>query len=289
VTLGIFFRPLLTMNDLLHISNFSCGYSSKFKIDVDDISIKKGDFCGIIGPNGAGKTTLFRGITGELPTLEGHITFKGEDLAKMKRQQRAQHMAIVNQNVGSPHIPVEEYVLLGRIPFQKSLSFVESKEDYAIAHHFMKMTDTYRFKDKMMSELSGGEQQLAAIARALAQEPELLLLDEPTSHLDISHAVSILNLLQRLNQEEKLTIMMVIHDLNLAGEFCEQLIMMKEGSVYAKGEPEDVLSYQNIEAVHNTVVITQKNPLSGKPAIFLVSQKVMEEHKRLHTKGPSPD
>lgn len=269
------------MNDLLQISNFSCGYSSKFKIFVDDITVKKGDFCGIIGPNGAGKTTLFRGITGELPTLEGQITFKGEDLSKMKRQRRAQHMAIVNQNVGSPHISVEEYVLLGRIPFQKSLSFVESKEDYELVYRFMKMTDTYRFKDKMMSELSGGEQQLAAIARALAQEPELLLLDEPTSHLDISHAVSILNLLQRLNQEEELTIMMVIHDLNLSGEFCEQLIMMNKGSVFATGTPEEVLTYQNIEDVHNTVVITQKNPLSGKPAIFIVSEKVMNENKGL--------
>lgn len=266
------------MNDLLQISNFSCGYSSKFKIEVDDITIKKGDFCGIIGPNGAGKTTLFRGITGELPSLKGSITFEGEDLSKMKRQRRAQKMAIVNQNVGSPHIPVEEYVLLGRMPFQKSLSFVESKEDYAIAHKFMKMTDTYRFKDKMMSELSGGEQQLAAIARALAQEPELLLLDEPTSHLDISHAVSILNLLQRLNQEDKLSIMMVIHDLNLAGEYCEQLLMMKVGELYAKGSAEEVLTYQNIEEVYKTPVITQKNPLSGKPAVFLISQKVMESH-----------
>lgn len=267
------------MSTLLHISDFSCGYSSNFQIHVDDIAIEKGDFCGIIGPNGAGKTTLFRGITGELSTKGGTITFNGEDLSKMKRQHRAQHMAIVNQNVGSPRISVEEYVLLGRIPFQKSLSFVESKEDFKICHRFMKMTDTYRFKDKMMSELSGGEQQLAAIARALAQEPELLLLDEPTSHLDISHAVSILNLLQRLNREEKLSIMMVIHDLNLAGEYCEQLVMMQKGGLYAKGTAEEVLSYQNIEAVYQTPVITQKNPLSGKPAVFLVSQKVMESHQ----------
>lgn len=266
------------MNDLLHISQFSCGYSSKFRIAVDDIVLKKGDFCGIIGPNGAGKTTLFKGITGELATLEGKITFNGEDLSTMKHQQRAQRMAIVNQNIGSPQISVEEYVLLGRMPFQKTFSFIESDEDYAVAHHFMKMTDIFRFKDKMMSELSGGEQQLAAIARALAQEPELLLLDEPTSHLDISHAVSILNLLQRLNDEKQLTIVMVIHDLNLAGEFCEQLVMMKEGAVFAKGIPEDVLTYKNIESVYDTVVITQKNPLSGKPAVFLVSQKVMEKN-----------
>jgi iron complex transport system ATP-binding protein len=267
------------MSELLNIKNFSCGYSSKFKISVDHISIKEGDFCGIIGPNGAGKTTLFRGITGELSATEGSISFQGENLLTMKRQARACNLAIVNQNVGSPAISVEDYVLLGRIPYKKTLSFIESKHDYEVAHHFMNMTDTYRFKDKLMSELSGGEQQLAAIARALAQEPKLLLLDEPTSHLDISHSVSILNLLQTLNQEQKLTIMMVIHDLNLAGEFCEQLIMMKDGSVFSKGSPEDVLTYQNIEAVHNTLVVTQKNPLSGKPAVFLVSQKVMNSMK----------
>ena len=267
------------MENILHIADFACGYSSKFSIHVNNITIKKGDFCGIIGPNGAGKTTLFRGITGELAPQHGHITFKGEMLSEMKRQKRAQHMAIVNQNVGSPNISVEDYVLLGRMPYQKSLSFIETKEDYTIAQHYMEMTDTYRFKDKLMSELSGGEQQLAAIARALTQEPELLLLDEPTSHLDISHAVSILNLLQTLNQEKQLTIMMVIHDLNLAGEFCEQLIMMKEGSIFATGTPNEVLTYQNIEAVHNTIVITQNNPLSGKPAVFLVSKRVMDSAK----------
>lgn len=268
------------MNDLLHISDFSCGYSSNFSIQVDSLSIRKGDFVGIIGPNGAGKTTLFKGITGELPARSGSMTFKRNNLFAMKRRERAQHLAIVNQHVGNPHISVEEYVMMGRMPFQNSLSFVESPEDYEIAHRFMKMTETYRFKNKIMTELSGGEQQLAAIARALTQKPELLLLDEPTSHLDISHAVSILNLLQRLNQQEQLTIIMVIHDLNLAGEFCEQLVMMKDGQIYTHGSPNEVLTYQNIEAVHNTIVVTRKNPVSGKPSVFLVSQKVLEKNMK---------
>ncbi len=264
------------MEPLLNISNFSCGYSSKFAIQVDHLEVNKGDFYGIIGPNGAGKTTLFRGITGELAPVTGQILFQNEDLHKMKREKRAKHLAIVNQNVGSPSISVEEYVLLGRIPYQKPLHFIESKKDYEIAHHYMKLTDTYRFKDKKMTELSGGEQQLAAIARALSQEPELLLLDEPTSHLDISHAIDILNLLHTLNQESKLTIMMVIHDLNMAGEYCEQLMMMKEGKVYTTGTPEEVLTYENIESVHNALVITQKNPLSGRPAIFPISRRMMK-------------
>ena len=267
------------MKPLLQINNFSCGYSSKFSISIDEINIEQGDLCGIIGPNGAGKTTLFKGITGDLHTLSGNILFDGNDLHTMKRTKRAQHLAIVHQNVGSPAIKVEEYVLLGRMPFQSTLGFIESKEDYEIAHHFMQMTNTYRFKDKMMNDLSGGEQQLAAIARALTQEPDLLLLDEPTSHLDISHAVSILNLLQELNEEKKLSIIMVIHDLNLASEFCKSLIMMQKGKIYAKGTPQEVLTYNNIEAVYQTPVLTQTNPLSGKPATFLVSKKVMEQSK----------
>ncbi len=267
------------MNPLLQINQFSCGYSSKFSITIDDINIERGDFCGIIGPNGAGKTTLFRGITGDLPTLSGEILFNGENLNTMKRAKKAKHLAIVHQNVGSPAITVEEYVLLGRMPFQSNFGFIESKRDYETAHHFMNMTNTYRFKDKMMNELSGGEQQLCAIARALTQEPEILLLDEPTSYLDISHAMSILNLLKQLNEEKKLTIIMVIHDLNLASEFCEKLIMMREGKIFAKGCPKEVLTYNNIEAVYQTPVLTQINPLSGKPTIFLVSKKVIEKSK----------
>ncbi len=205
------------MEKILEISNLSCGYKSSFGIKIKDFIINRGDFYGVIGPNGAGKTTLFRAITGELVPQYGNVVFLGQDLGQMKRQFRAQHMAIVNQNVGIPHITVEDYVLLGRLPYRHSFSFFETSKDYDTANHYMKLTDTYRFKDKLMTELSGGEQQLAAIARALTQEPDLLLLDEPTSHLDISHAIAILNLLQDLNESCQLTIMMVIHDLNMAG------------------------------------------------------------------------
>lgn len=267
------------MDKILEISDLQCGYASDFGIHIEKVQLNRGDFYGIIGPNGAGKTTLFRGITGELVPQKGNISFMGEDLFRMKRDVRAQHMAIVNQNVGTPMITVEDYVLLGRLPYRHSLSFWESSEDHAIADHYMQLTDTYRFKDKMMNELSGGEQQLAAIARALTQQPDLLLLDEPTSHLDISHSIAILNLLQDLNKQQQLTIMMVIHDLNMAGEYCEDLLMMKDGKVFTSGKPDDVLTYQNIEKVHNAVVITQNNPLSGRPAVFPVSQRMMKTHK----------
>jgi iron complex transport system ATP-binding protein len=143
----------------------------------------------------------------------------------------------------------------------------------------MRLTGIWPHRKKQLSQLSGGEQQLAAIAQALTQEPELLLMDEPTSHLDITHQVQVLNLIQRLNNELKLTVLMIIHDLNLAAEYCNHLIMMKDGQLYSQGTPSEVLAYDKIEEVYNTVVVTQNNPLSGKPAVFLVSEKILEEIK----------
>ena len=140
----------------------------------------------------------------------------------------------------------------------------------------MKLTNVYRLKDKLLSQLSGGEQQLASIARALVQEPDLLLLDEPTSHLDITHQLQVLNLIQKLNEELKLSVLIIIHDLNLAGEYCDNLVLLKNGQIHSTGTPEEVLTYKNIEDVYNTVVVTQTNPLSGKPAIFLISEKVLK-------------
>ncbi len=137
----------------------------------------------------------------------------------------------------------------------------------------MELTDVIPLKDKFVNALSGGEQQLAGIARALTQEPELLLLDEPTSHLDITHQVQILNLIRRLSNELGLTVLMIIHDLNLAGEYCDSLIMMQNGRLRKKGLPHEVLNYKDIEAVYDTVVITRTNPVSGKPVVFLVSEE----------------
>ena len=135
----------------------------------------------------------------------------------------------------------------------------------------MKLTGVWEKRHKLMNQLSGGEQQLAAIARALTQQTDILLLDEPTSHLDISHQMKILNLVQWLNRERNLTVLLIIHDLNLASEFSDQLVMLKSGKVHTTGTPEEVLTYKHIETVYDMLVVTQKNPLSGKPCVFPVS------------------
>ncbi|MBP9018780.1 MAG: ABC transporter ATP-binding protein [Bacteroidales bacterium] len=263
------------MGDFFVIDNISCGYGNKFKISEISISVNQGNFLGIIGPNGSGKTTLFRAITGDLKIENGSIKLNGKNLKKFSQKERAQNIAIVTQDIESPDITVEDYVLMGRLPFHKGYQFFESKEDVRVAEKYMTMTAVNKMKNKYLSQLSGGERQMVAITRALVQEPKLLLLDEPTSHLDIALQIQILNLVQQLNAELGLTVLMIIHDLNLAGEYCDELIMMSNGKIKDIGSPEKVLTYSNIEDVYGTVVFTQPNPLSGRPSIFLVSKRIL--------------
>ncbi len=260
---------------MLKIKDLVSGYPGSFMLDRINVEIPQGVFAGIIGPNGSGKTTLFKTITGDLKTKGGKIFLSGKDTSLMSSRERARKMAIVTQTIDAADVPVEDYVLMGRLPYKKPFHLLDKKEDVEIAEKYMNLTGVDKYKHKLMDQLSGGEQQMAAIARALTQEPELLLLDEPTSHLDISHQVQILNLLQQLNEELGLTILMIIHDLNLAGEYCGNLVMLNNGRVHISGTPDEVLNYKDIEQVYETVVITQKNPLSGKPAIFLVSGKTL--------------
>jgi iron complex transport system ATP-binding protein len=169
-------------------------------------------------------------------------------------------------------------VLLGRIPHFEKMQFLETARDFEAAREAMSLTRTLKFKDRLMRELSGGERQLVFIARALAQEPRLLLLDEPTTHLDITHQVAILDLLKRLNRERGLTVIIVLHDLNLASEYCQRLVLMREGRIYKAGRPDEVLSYQIIEEVYKTVVVVEKNPISLRPYVLLVPEE--ERHKK---------
>jgi len=263
-------------NDFFNVENFSCGYPG-FKLEKISFGLKKASFTGIIGPNGSGKTTLFRGITQSLPTLVGSIKLNNRDLRTISTKVRAQHIAIVSQFQIYGKLSVKEYVLMGRLPYHKRFQFFETDKDREIAEHYMQLTDVFSFSDKKMNELSGGEMQRASIARALTQEPELLLLDEPTAHLDITHQVRILDLLRRLNNDLGLTVLMVNHDLNLASEYCDQLILINKGKISTKGSPLEVLNFETIEQVYKTPVITRVNPYSGKPVVFLISKKMLQK------------
>lgn len=258
---------------MLNIDNLTCGYDSKVVLTNVSLEVDRGQLAGIIGPNGSGKTTLLRAITRVLRPESGEVTLRGKNVWQMTARELARSVAVVSQSVEAASMTVEEYVLLGRIPHYERFQFLETKKDRKIAADAMELTDSLRIKDKPMGEISGGERQLALVARALAQEPALLLLDEPTAHLDIAHQVSILDLVRRLNRERGLTVIMVLHDLNLAGEYCRHLALLSGGRVRKAGTPEEVIDYKTIEETYNTVVVVEKNPISGKPFVMVVSEE----------------
>jgi len=261
------------MDTLVKINNLSGGYHNKVVVRDVSFEIARGDFLGIIGPNGSGKSTLLRLMSRALPLKSGSILLEEKDLSQMDLKEFCRKVAFVPQDtLINFSFSVGEIVLMGRIPHLKRMQF-ETKRDFSIADHALSLTDTLYIKEKEINELSAGERQRVIIAKALAQEPMLLFLDEPTSHLDIAHQVQILDLLRRLNKENGLTVVMVIHDLNLASEYCNRIILFNEGGIFKNDIPEEVLTYQNIEAVYKTVVVVNKNPISSKPYIMLVSKE----------------
>lgn len=261
---------------MIRMEQVQCGYGTRIVLGGIDLAIKKGEFVGIIGPNGSGKTTVLRAITRMIKPMRGNIYLDDRDIYTLSHGEIAQKIAVVSQSLPVITMTVEEFVLLGRVPYYKNLQFFENKQDLVAADKAMRMTDTERLRDHFMSEMSGGEVQLAFIARAIAQEPSLLLLDEPTAHLDITHQVDILDLIKRLNRQYNLSVIIVLHDLNLASEYCDRLVLMDSGKIQKAGTPEEVLTYKEIEEVYHTVVVVEKNPLSGKPFVLVVPEEVKE-------------
>ncbi|MFH0774093.1 MAG: ABC transporter ATP-binding protein [bacterium] len=256
---------------MFEICNLTCGYDG-FLLQGINLKVSRGEVLGIIGPNGSGKTTITRAMTKVIKPKTGKILFCGDDIETLSFRELAKKVAVAMQGEISLNMKVLDFVLLGRIPHFSTWQFLEEKKDMELANRAMGLTNTLRFRERPMDSLSGGERQLVIIARALAQEPELLILDEPTSHLDIAHQIYVLDLLRRLNKTG-LTIVVVLHDLNLASEYCDRLVLLKDGAVYKVGSPEEVLTYQTIEDVYKVVVVVKENPISSKPYIYLVSEE----------------
>jgi iron complex transport system ATP-binding protein len=261
------------MDILLRVNKLSGGYGKETIIKEISFEIKRGEFLGIIGPNGSGKSTLLRLMSRVLSPQKGKILFEGKDISAMELKKLCQKIAFVPQDtLINFSFSVWEIVLMGRIPHLKRLQ-LETKKDFEITENSLLLTDSLHLRDKKIDQLSAGERQRIIIAKSLTQEPILLFLDEPTSHLDIGHQIQILDLLKRLNQKKGLTVVMVLHDLNLASEYCNRLILLDEGKIYKQGNPFEVLNYQNIEKVYKTVVVVDKNPISSNPYIVLVSEQ----------------
>lgn len=269
---------------MLKAENLTAGYGDGFHIRDISFQIGAGDFTGIIGPNGSGKTTLLKAFTKVLKPAAGRILLDSEDIRNVGFREAARKFAVVPQAVEAGFISVEDYVLMGRIPYYGRFQLFEGSRDREIAEEYMELTGVSGLRGKFMSEVSGGERQLAAIARALTQEPDILFLDEPTSHLDIKHQVEILDLLSEMNSSRGITVVCVLHDLNLAGEYCSGLVLMDGGGIYKTGKPKEVLIYKTIEKVYDTVVVVTENPVSGKPYVVPVSGKVRDKLRRQTTR-----
>lgn len=252
---------------LLQLDHIRFAYNGSPVIRDISFSVEKGDLLGLIGPNGSGKTTLLKLMDGILHPAQGAIRIFGTPVQKMKRMDLAKIIAVVPQV--SPLVfpfTVQEVVLMGRTPHLDKWRF-EGEKDYAIVKQAMERTDTLSLAGRDMNRLSGGEIHRVLIARALAQEPQILLLDEPTAFLDIRHQVDFLNLIHALNEEQGLTVIVVTHDINLASLYCKRIALLKEGQIQAIGRPEEVVTEEQIQAVYHTPVIVDRHPMTGRPRV----------------------
>ena len=257
---------------ILKIDEIECSYGAVKVLNGLNFSIEGGSFTGIIGPNGSGKSTLLKSLSRVLKPVKGAVLLNEEDLYSLDTRDVAKKMAVVPQETAvNFSFTVKDVVIMGRSP-HLGLFQSEGIKDFEVARQAMELTNTYHLADRLITAISGGERQRVIIAKALTQEPKIILLDEPTSHLDINHQIEILSLLKRLNRENNLTIIAVFHDLNLAAQYCDSLVLMKSGSIFTLGEPEEVLTTDNIKEVYGASVLVRKHPVTGRPSIILLSQ-----------------
>jgi len=255
--------------EMLRVLGLNCGYGNNPVLAGIDFQVQSGKILGIIGPNGSGKTTLLRAISRAIVPKKGKILLDSIDIQTISAKDLAKTIAVVSQNSSLDELTVEEFILLGRIPYYGVFQFFETKKDLEATQKAMQLTGTIKIKDRMLRHMSDGEKQLVLIARALAQEPKLILLDEPTAHLDITHQASILNLIRKLNTDFGLTVIMVMHDLNLASEYCHDLLLINNGRIHKMGYPGEIFNCRDIEEVYKIKVLIENNPVSQKPYIIL--------------------
>jgi iron complex transport system ATP-binding protein len=251
------------------------GQARKWTLDQLSFHVDAGEILGIVGPNGSGKSSLLKILSGLLPVGEGDVLLGGLSLQKRSQADIARLVAVVPQEyVQVFPFTVVETVLMGRFPHRTvrwwSMGIGdETANDLACAHQAMVDTDVVSLADRLVSDLSGGERQRVMIARALAQEPKILLLDEPTAFLDINHQIEICSLITRLRAERRLTVVLVSHDLNVASQYCDRVLMLKEGGLCRIGSPEETIRPDVLRMVYGCDVVVDAHPQTGRPRVTM--------------------
>ena len=265
---------------LLDIAGVECRYGSVKVLEDVSLSVHEGDFVGILGPNGSGKTTLIKSISRTLKPYVGTILLNEADIYSLKSVEVAKQLAVVPQDssIGFSFAALD-VVLMGRNPHMARFQ-MESSKDLAIAKKAMVMTNTWQFAERPINELSGGERQRVIIARAIAQEPKILLLDEPLTHLDIINQLEIMDLVKELCEKEKLIILAVFHDLNLAARYCTSAIMLKKGKIFSAGTLSEVLTSENIKGVFNVNAIVRKHLVTNSIFVIPLSPQKAPQSKK---------
>ncbi len=238
----------------IRINNISFSYNSTNALENITFNVKEGEIIGIIGPNGAGKSTLLKCINLSLKPKGGNILIDNRDLFELNRKEIAKNIGVVPQN-SAINFPFTAFdiVLMGRTPYLGPIDR-ESLEDIKIAKKAMEITNTEHLAERPIDEISGGERQRVIIARALAQQPKILLLDEPTLHLDINHQLDILDMAKKLARNNKMIVILVSHDINLSSRYSDKLVLLQSGKIYAIGKPEEVITKESMRNIYNIEV-----------------------------------
>lgn len=256
------------MSYQISMRNLSFGYDSQDALKDINLDFPQSGFTSIIGPNGSGKSTMLKAISMILKPRQGSVLVNGTDLASMSKKEIARLMSVVPQNTALEfEYSVMDVVLMGRYPYISRFKG-ETAKDKEIAVRNMEYTNTYHLRDRSFNELSGGERQRVILAQALTQQPKILLLDEPISHLDLQHQIEILNLIKKLSMDEKLTVIAVLHDLNMAANYSDHIVMVKDGKMQYQGTPTEALTAGNIKSIFNIDVQVEVSPLTNKPYIY---------------------
>ncbi|GIN84985.1 putative ABC transporter ATP-binding protein YvrA [Heyndrickxia sporothermodurans] len=263
---------------MLTIQGVTGGYNGRSIVKDVTFQIQEGEFFGVLGPNGSGKTTLLKMISGLLPLIGGSIQMIEKDLSSYSSKELAKIVAVLPQLSGEAFsYTVEEIVQLGRYAHQSGLFQSLTFNDDHIVEKVMKQTGVYEFKNKLLHELSGGEQQRVFLAQALAQQPKILLLDEPTNHLDLAYQKELLDLIKRMTKENRLTVLSVFHDMNLTALYCDRLLLINNGKAIKVGTPGEVIQEKLIQQVYDTQVKKHIHPIVPKPQLAIIPEKLNDD------------